>query len=85
MMCSAENLTQHFDPGRMFAHCMGIGPKQQQLDVLDCEQDIRSCLVCKRHLAPSPHVDRQRQPETLHLVLDLRQDRPHMDWWCARM
>jgi hypothetical protein len=80
MVCSAENPTQRFDLGRMFAHCMGIGPKQQRLDVLDCEQDTRSCLVCKRHRAPSLHVDRQRQLETLHLVPDLRQDRPHMDW-----
>jgi hypothetical protein len=80
MVCSAEGLTQRFDRGRMFAHYMGIGPKLQQLDVLGCELETRSCSVCKRHLAPSLHVDRLRQLETLHLVPDLRQDRPHMDW-----
>jgi hypothetical protein len=80
MVRNAENLTQRFDRGRMSAHCMGIGPKQQRLDVLDCEQETRSCSVCKRHLAPSLHVDRLRRLETLHLVPDLRQDRPHMDW-----
>jgi hypothetical protein len=80
MVCNAENLTQRCDPGRMFAHCMGIGPKQRQLDVLDCEQGTRSCSVCKRHLAPSLHVDRLRRLETRYLVPDPRQDRPHMDW-----
>ena len=79
-MCSAENLTQRFDRGWMFAHCMGIDPKQQRLDVLGCEQETRSCLVCKRHLAPSLHGGRLRRLEALRLVLDLRQDRPHMDW-----
>jgi hypothetical protein len=85
MECSAEQLTSCYGQRPTFVHCMGIGPKQQQLNVLDCEQQIRSCLVCKRHLAPSLHGDCLRLLEGLHSALDRHRDRRHMGCSCVQI